>query len=77
MNAVEIEEAISNEFPYAFLEAFGNKATTIKRLRNGSNKSDVEGGIFQYNNRDAIIDSLRIALIFNFYWAVVNPETIS
>lgn len=59
MNAVEIEEAISRlaeqpfdsaEFPYAFLEAFGNKATTIKRLRSGTNKSDIEGGVLQYNN---------------------------
>jgi hypothetical protein len=60
MNAVEIEEAISQlaeqpfdaaEFPYAFLEAFGNKATTIKRLRSGStNASDVEGGVLQRNN---------------------------
>ena len=60
MNAVEIEEAISDlagqpfnpeEFPYQFLEAFGNKSTTIKRLRNGnSNKSDVEGGVLQRNN---------------------------
>lgn len=58
MNAVEIEEAISRlaeqpfdsaEFPYAFLEAFGNKATTIKRLRSGANKSDIEGGVLQYN----------------------------
>lgn len=59
MNAVEIEEAISNlaeqpfdaeEFPFAFLEAFGNNATTIKRLRSGtSNKSDV-GGVLQTNN---------------------------
>lgn len=59
MNAVEIEEAISklaeqpfdaDEFPFAFLEAFGNKATTIKRLRSGtSNKSDVEG-VLQTNN---------------------------
>ena len=60
MNAVEIEEAISNlaehtfdptSFPYAFLEAFGNKATTIKRLKSGStNASDVEGGVLQRNN---------------------------
>lgn len=60
MNAVEIEEAISlladqpfdpNEFPYAFLEAFGNKATTIKRLKTGNNnKSDIEGGVLQHNN---------------------------
>ncbi len=59
MNAVEIESAISDlaqqsfdpaEFPYAFLEAFGNKATTIKRLRSGtSNKSDL-GGVLQTNN---------------------------
>ena len=60
MNAVEIEEAISEladqpfdpeEFPYAFLEAFGNKPTTIKRLRKkNSNKSDIEGGVLQRNN---------------------------
>ncbi|QBK29783.1 class I SAM-dependent DNA methyltransferase [Roseitalea porphyridii] len=59
MNAVEIEEAISAlaqqpfdpaEFPYAFLEAFGNKPTTIKRLRTGaSNKSDL-GGVLQTSN---------------------------
>ena len=59
MNAVEIEEAISAlaekpfdraEFPFAFLEAFGNKETTLKRLRSGaSNKSDL-GGVLQTNN---------------------------
>jgi hypothetical protein len=59
MNAVEIEEAISalaeqpfdaQEFPFAFLEAFGNKPTTIKRLRAGaSNKSDL-GGVLQTNH---------------------------
>ena len=59
MNAVEIEEAISAlaerpfdpaEFPYAFLEAFGNKETTLKRLRGGtSNKSDL-GGVLQTSN---------------------------
>ena len=56
MNAVEIEEAVSAlageafdaaEFPFAFLRAFGNKETTIKRLRTGdSNKSDL-GGVLQ------------------------------
>lgn len=60
MNAVEIEEAISRlaeqpfdpaEFPYAFLEAFGNKATTINRLKSGNtNKTDIEGAVLQYNN---------------------------
>jgi hypothetical protein len=60
LNAVEIEEAISNlaeqdfdaaSFPYAFLEAFGNKATTIKRLQSGSsNTSDIQGGVLQRSN---------------------------
>ena len=60
MNAVEIEEAISNlalqpfdaaEFPYAFLAAFGNKDTTIRRLRKGeSNASDLPGGVLQRSN---------------------------
>ncbi|WAL61586.1 hypothetical protein OXH18_06265 [Thermocoleostomius sinensis A174] len=62
MNAVEIEEAISRlaespfdpeEFPFAFLEAFGNKTTTIKRLRSqgkdSTNQSDL-GGVLQRNN---------------------------
>ena len=59
MNAVEIEEAVSHlamqdfdaaEFPFAFLKAFGNKETTIKKLRsakNSSNSSDVSGGVLQ------------------------------
>jgi hypothetical protein len=59
LNAVEIEQAITDlaeqpfdraNFPYAFLEAFGNKETTIKRLRAGaSNKSDL-GGVLQTSN---------------------------
>lgn len=59
MNPVEIEEAVSKlagepfdaaEFPFAFLEAFGNKETTLKRLRSGStNQSDL-GGVLQRNN---------------------------
>lgn len=60
MNAVEIEEAVSVlasepfdvvEFPFAFLAAFGNKETTIKRLRTASaNSSDVAGGVLQKSN---------------------------
>jgi hypothetical protein len=60
MNAVEIEEAVSRlaeepfdaeSFPYAFLEAFGNKATTIQRLRSGNtNQSDITGGVLQRSN---------------------------
>jgi hypothetical protein len=35
---------LCDNFPYAFLEVFGNKETTIKRLRAGaSNKSDLGG----------------------------------
>jgi hypothetical protein len=60
MNAVEIEEAISEiagqpfnraEFPYLFLGAFGNKEVTLKRLRTGnSNASDVAEGVLQRNH---------------------------
>jgi hypothetical protein len=60
MNAVEIEAAISDlalqpfdavEFPFAFLAAFGNKDTTLKRLRSGNNNaSDVPGGVLMRNN---------------------------
>jgi len=60
MNAVEIEEAISDlalqsfdavEFPFAFLAAFGNKDNALKRLRTGNNNiSDVAGGVLQRNN---------------------------
>ncbi len=60
LNAVEIEEAISlladqgfnpSEFPFAFLEAFGNKKATIDRLKKGNtNSSDIEGGVLQRNN---------------------------
>jgi len=60
MNAVEIEQEVSDlalqpfdpvEFPFAFLTAFGNKATTIQRLRKGdSNASDLPGGVLQRNH---------------------------
>lgn len=60
MNAVEIEEAVSElaeeafdaaEFPFSFLETFGNRPTTINRLRNGnSNSSDIENGVLQRDN---------------------------
>lgn len=60
MNAVEIEEALSAlaeapfeavDFPYLFLTAFGNKDTTIKRLRKGdSNASDIPGAVLQRSN---------------------------
>lgn len=60
MNAVEIEQAISElalqpfdpaEFPFTLLAAFGNKDTTLKRLRTGNNNaSDVVGGVLLRNN---------------------------
>lgn len=59
MNAVEIESAVSDlalqpfdaaEFPFAFLAAFGEKETTLKRLRAGNNNaSDVPGGVLLRN----------------------------
>jgi hypothetical protein len=71
MNAVEIDAAISDlasdpfnaeEFPYAFLAAFGNKDTALKRLRTGnSNASDVPRGVLQRNNIHlAVCDEGRV-----------------
>ena len=64
MNAVEIEEAVSQlvaepfdpaEFPYRFITAFGAKKTTVDRLRKGgSNQSDV-GGVLQRNNIHIVV----------------------
>ena len=66
MNAVEIADAVSTlveqpfdreNFPFAFLEAFGNKETTLKKLRSGdSNKSDLPGGVLQRNNMTSLRD---------------------
>lgn len=48
MKATDIEEAISllaeqpfdaAEFPFRLLEAFGNKETTLKRLRSGTSNA--------------------------------------
>lgn len=59
MNAVEIEEAVSElaqqpfnkeEFPYSFLMAFGNKEATIKRLRASAAKKSDLGGVLQDKN---------------------------
>jgi hypothetical protein len=65
MNAVEIEEQISKlaaepfdavAFPFQFLEAFGNKDTTIRKLRSGNaNASDVQGGVLQRNNIHIVV----------------------
>lgn len=59
MNPVEIEQAVSalaeqpfdaTEFPFAFLEAFGNKETTIRKLRAGASNSSDVGGVLQRNH---------------------------
>lgn len=60
MNAVEIDQAVSElfqqpfdvaEFPFQFLAAFDRNETTIKRLRSGNtNRSDVTGGVLQRNH---------------------------
>lgn len=80
MNAVEIEQAITDlaeqpfdaaSFPCAFLEAFGNKATTIQRLRSGAtNKSDL-GGVLQTSNIHILTcfknDTERLEKLFDLY----------
>jgi hypothetical protein len=60
MNAVEIEEAISDlahrpfdaaEYPFSFLAAFGKKDTALKWLHaSNNNTSDVPGGVFERSN---------------------------
>ena len=67
INAVEIEEQVSalaelsfdpDEFLFAFLEAFGNKSTAIKRLCAGtSNKSTNQ--LLQF--RESLINGLGCA----------------
>ena len=66
MNAVEIEEEVSKlverpfdpvEFPFQFLEAFGNKPATIKRLRDGhTNSSDLDGVLQRSNIHIAVAE---------------------
>jgi hypothetical protein len=86
LNAVEIETAISHlaeqafdpaSWPYAFLEAFGNKATTIKRLQSGSsNASDIEGGVLQRSNiHIAVCANEEVTVTLNILKA--SPATIT
>lgn len=76
MNAVEIEAALSDlalaafdgpEFPFAFLAAFGNKETALKRLRAGnSNPSDVPHGVLQRNHiHMAVCDTRAVTATLN------------
>ena len=70
LNAVEIEQAVSElagqefdpvGFPYAFLVAFGNKPTTIKRLKSGSsNISDIENGVLHNNMHIAVCEAGKV-----------------
>lgn len=84
MNAVEIEQAISDlsglpfdgfEFAYQFLAAFGNKKTTLKRLRSGNNnRSDIQNGVLQRNNiHIAVCDEGGVATTLAALKA--SPET--
>ncbi len=59
MNAVEIEQSVSDLFdkPFEagtfvpeFLEAFGNKSTVIKRLQSSTSLSDIEDAVLQRSN---------------------------
>ena len=65
MNNLEIEDAIwaladklfdSEEFPFEFLQAFGYKETSIKKLRKGTtNKSDLGGVLNNHSNNIHIV----------------------
>ena len=85
MNAVEIEQAISDlalqpfdtaEFPYAFLAAFGNKDITLKRLRSGNNNSsDLTVGLLLRNNiHIAVSDAGQVRAVFTALLA--SPATV-
>lgn len=59
MNAVEIEEAVSElthapfdaaEFPFQFLAAFGFRDVTLRKLRGSFNASDIAGAVLLRNN---------------------------
>ena len=60
MNAVEIEEAVAElctqpfdaaGFPYSFIEAFGAKDATVKRIRSGeSNKTDIDDAVLWHRH---------------------------
>ncbi|AQS41007.1 MAG: Putative DNA methylase [Candidatus Tokpelaia hoelldobleri] len=60
MNPVEMEQAVAElaqapfdaeNFPYSFLEAFGNTQTTIKKLKKRTtNASDLANAVLQRNN---------------------------
>lgn len=89
MNAVEIEQAVSelveapfdrDAFPFAFLEAFGNKATTIAKLKidrdkkGSTNQSDLEGGVLQRNNIHLVVcDEGKVTESLKA--AIESPET--
>lgn len=86
MNAVEIEEAVSElfaqpfdaaNFAFQFLEAFGNKGATIEKLKKGvSNLSDVAGGVLQRSNiHMAVVGQGEVTSTLNTLRA--NPKTYS
>lgn len=79
MNAVEIEEAVSDlaqqpfsaaEFPFSFLAAFGNKEATIKHLRTGNtNKSGVGSALRRNNIHIAVAEPGQTVEIFDRFKA--------
>ena len=68
MNAVEIEEAITklakrpfdaDTFPYAFLETFGNKETTINACAAALRTSPTWAGVLQTHNIQIAVPALH------------------
>ncbi len=66
----------AQEFPYAFLAAFGNKDTALKRLRTGNNNaSDFPGGVLLRNNiHIAVCDEGKVSETLTALLA--SPSTI-
>lgn len=85
MNAVEIEEAVSDlvlepfdpaDFPFQFLAAFSAKDTTLKRLRKGdSNQSDVGGVLWRGNIHLAAAPAGEVGAVIAALRA--SPKTVS
>jgi len=83
MNAVEIEEAVSrlaerdfdgDAFAFDFLEAFGKKGTTLRRLRAGAtNKSDIPGGVLKRDDiHIAVCAPGRVTEVAGIVWTGIG-----
>ncbi|MGR3678574.1 MAG: transposase domain-containing protein [Paracoccaceae bacterium] len=86
MNAVEIEEAISalaelpfdgDEFPFAFLLAFGNKATTIKMLRKNALFAGHDEGGRTWGRIASLIETCKLNGVEPYAYLKATLEAIA